>query len=70
MYIASLIVFEIILLIITASMFSAAFIIHEQISSIKTQLVISIVMMLGGIICAAPSFYQICSSADLYMKEL
>lgn len=69
-YIASLIVFEIILLIITASMFSAAFIIHEQISSIKTQLVISIVMMLGGIICAAPSFYQICSSADLYMKEL
>ena len=37
-YIASLIVFEIILLIITASMFSAAFIIHEQISSIKTQL--------------------------------
>lgn len=69
-YIARLIVFEVILLIIAASMLSTAFIIHEQISSIKTQLVISIVMMFGGSTCAAPSFCQICSSSDLYMKEL
>jgi hypothetical protein len=69
-YIASLIILEIILLIIAASMLSTAFIIHEQISSIKTQLIISTVMILGGSICAAPSFYQLCSSSDLYMKEL